>query len=500
MKDLRDWHTVKNMHNKGVPIKKIAKELRISKNTVKKLIKQEEEPKYSRKVIHTKVDEYKDKIKVWYLEKQYDFNGTRIFNELIKLGYSGTINPIYRYLKTLDEEKSCISMRATVRYETPPGDQAQFDWSQYEVLVGGVQVTIYCFSMILSYSRKKAAVCSKSQNGISIYEAIQDLFVELGGTTKELLIDNPKALVTKHKKGEEVEFNESALKLFTHLGIDANACLPMRPRTKGKIERPFQYIEQQFFKGSSFDSMEDLNYKLKEFINTWNMRIHGTTRRVPIEMYEEEKSFLGKLNKKLIIDSELEVRTVSVDSFVIFGTNRYSIPVKYVDKLVKLRIVYGYILEIYDLDLNLIKKYTLIQGRNGKIEDINDYAQIASRVPSSIPEIRRVFEKTFTHGSEFYELASKMTKQPHFHAREFLKLKELYEVQDLDIILKHCIESNILKIDSMKALIKDKYLELMVEHEKLGLKLNNSKGDRYSVNNEKAIVRDLSYYDKGGQN
>lgn len=500
MKDLKDWYTVKNMHSKGVSIKQIARELKISKNTVKKLIKQEEEPKYTRKVVHTKIDEYKDKIKVWYLEKKYDFNGTRIFNELLKLGYGGTINPIYRYLKTLDEEKSFISKKATVRYETPPGDQAQFDWGQYEVLAGGEQITIYCFSMILSYSRRKAAVCSKSQNGISIYEAIQDLFVELGGTTKELLIDNPKALVTSHRKGEEVEFNESALKLFTHLGIDANACLPMRPRTKGKIERPFQYLEQQFFKGSSFENMEDLNFKLKEFMDVWNNRIHGTTRRVPIEMYGEEKNFLGKLKKKLIIDSELEIRNVSNDSFVIVDTNRYSVPVKYVDKLVKIRVVYGYILEIYDFDLNLIKKYTLIQGRNGKIEDDRDYAGIASRVPSSIPEIRRVFEKTFVHGSGFYELASKITKQPHFHAREFLKLKDLYEVQDLDIILKHCIESNILKIDSIKALIKDKYLELMLEHEKLELRLTTSKKDIYSHKNEKAIVRDLSYYDKGGQN
>lgn len=49
----------------------------------------------------------------------------------------------------------------------------------------------------------------------------------------------------------------------------------MRPKTKGKIENPFQYLEEQFFKGSSFDSIDNLNERLKEFMNTWNKKING---------------------------------------------------------------------------------------------------------------------------------------------------------------------------------------------------------------------------------
>lgn len=501
VKDLRDWYTVKNMHNKGVPIKQIARELGMSKNTVKKLIKQEDEPKYLRTVSVSKIDEYKDQIRVWYLEKQYDFNGTRIYNELCKLGYTGTMNPIYRYLKILEGEKTLISRRATIRYETPPGDQAQFDWGEYEIPIGGKITKIYCFSMILSYSRKKAAICSKSVNGSAIYEAIQDLFSELGGVTKELLIDNPKALVISHKKGEEVEFNESALKLFTHLGTEPNACLPLRPRTKGKIEKPFQYIDQQFIKGNSFDDMKNLNTGLKKFMHGWNNKIHGTTRRVPNEMYSDEKNVLMPLKKKLVIDAELEERTVSIDSFVMVETNRYSVPVRYVDRHVKIRIVYGYILEIYDMDIKLIKTYELLDGKRKKYEDMDDYKAIAVKVPSSIPEIRRVFEKTFENGSKFYDLASRVTKQVHFHAREFLKLKELYEVRDLDIILKHCIDSNIFKIDDMKSVIKNKYLELIIECEKTELALIQRNKAIYQTKNEESLVRNLSYYDeKGGQN
>lgn len=488
------------MHNKGVPIKQIARELNMSKNTVKSLIKKEDEPKYSRAVSSTSIDQYKDKIREWYLDKRYAYIGTRIYSELCKRGYKGSINPIYRYLETLNEEKILISKRATVRFETPPGDQAQFDWGEYHMFIADVEIKIYCFTMILSYSRKKAAICSMAVNGVAIYEAIQDLFIELGGVTKELVIDNPKALVIGHKKGQEVDFNQSALKLFTYLGTEPNACLPLRPRTKGKIEKPNQYIEEHFIKGNSFRTMEELNIEIKKFMRNWNKKIHGTTKRVPDEMFAEEETSLKKLYRKKIIDTELEIRTVSTDSFVMVGTNRYSVPVKYVDTKVKIRIVYGYILEIYNADLALIKSYSVLDGKHKKLEDVEDYKDIAVKVPSSIPEIRRVFEKTFKNGNEFYELVSRVTNQPHFHAREFLKLKDLYDVCDLDIILNHCIENNILKIDNVKSLIKEKYLALIIEHETAELSLANAKKNKYNLKNENALVRHLSYYEKGAAN
>jgi transposase len=485
------------MYKKGVPIKQIARELKMSKNTVKSLIKKEVEPKYLRESRKTKIDEFKDDIRRWYLEKEYSFNGTRIYNELCKLGYKGTINPLYRYLNSLNDERTLISKRASQRFETPPGDQAQFDWGEYEVFLSGKRTKIYCFTMILSYSRRKAAICSLSVNASAVYEAIQDLFIELGGITKELLIDNPKALVISHKKGEEIMFNDNALKLVTYLRTELNACLPLRPRTKGKVEKPNQYIEQQFIKGNRFSNMEELNLEIMHFMRDWNKKIHGTTRRVPEEMFEEEKYSLSSLREKIIMDSELEIRTVSTDSFVMINTNRYSVPVKYVDKKVKVRIVYGYKLEIFDLDLKLIKSYPLLSGKHDKYQDPLDYEAIASKFPRSIPEIKRVFEATFKNGSEFYELASKITRQAHFHAREFLKLKDLYSVEDLDIILRHCVQNNIFKIETMKSVIKEKYLELILEHDKVQLALLKKNENKHLAKDEKEIVRHLSYYGKG---
>ena len=136
---------------------------------------------------------------------------------------------------------------------------------------------------------------------------------------------------------------------------------------------------------------------------------------------------------------------------------------------------YGYLLEIYD---------------------DKDYKAIASRVPSSIPEIQRVFESTFPHGKEFYALASRVTTQPFFHAKEFLKLLDLHEMQDLDLVLVHCIKNNVYKIEDMRRIIKEKFFELVLTYERTKLLHTQEKKrkERYSLKNEVALVRNLTFY------
>jgi transposase len=148
------------LYKNGVKIKRIAKQLHMSRNTVKKLIKTDEEPRYIRKEYPCKIDQYKDRIGEWYLSPEYGFIGTRIMRELKKLGYTGSISPIYRYLKQLGEEKDLISSKASERIETPPGEQAQFDWAEYDIVISNTITKVYCFSLVFAYSRYKSIIFS----------------------------------------------------------------------------------------------------------------------------------------------------------------------------------------------------------------------------------------------------------------------------------------------------------------------------------------------------
>lgn len=492
MKDVHDWIAVKRLHKNGVKIKQIARQLKMSKNTVKKLLKQESEPEYQRRHYPTKIDKYKDQIATWYLSPEYDYIGTRIFKELKKFGYQGSEGPIYRYLRTLKEEKREVSKKATVRFETPVGDQSQYDWSPYKVIVGNEIREVYCFSMILAASRMKSMVFSLAVDGDAIYEAIQELFDDLGGVTKELLIDNPKALVLENETDSEPKFNFDALRLATHLGTELNPCNPYRAKTKGKIEKPYQCIEEQFIKGNSFADMTELNAAGKAFIKEWCKQVHGTTKRIPEEFHGEELPHLMPLPKKRFFRQALTKRKVSLDSLVNIDAKKYSVPVKYVGKDVQYRIVYGYKVEIYDLKMNLITTHEIKTDNNDVTKLDEHYEAIAGKVPRSIPEIKRQFIATFKNGEKYLTSASKVLEQTGYHARQILKLKELYSVESLDTILAYCIQNGQYSIDQIKEVLRDKYIDLV-------LKGKLDAAACYEVADNNTLIRDLSYYEGGGQ-
>ncbi|MEW8963524.1 IS21 family transposase [Paraclostridium dentum] len=486
MKDVKDWITIKTLHNKGVPIRRIARELRISRNTVKRLIKFDEEPKYKKRCYTSLIDQYLDLIQVWYLNPEYNFIGTRIYRELKKLGYTGSISPVYRYLDTLKEKKRNIPLKAAKRIETPLGDQAQFDWAHYMMYIGGEKTQVYCFSLILAASRKKAIIFSKLCDGEAIYEAIHLLFKKIGGVTKELLIDNPRALVDTNKPGEEVAFNTNALRLSHYLGISLNACNPYRARTKGKIEKPFQYIEEQFIKGNSFNSMTELNKAADIFIEEANNSLHRTTLRITSEFFAEEIPHLSPVRMQPFIIANLKERKVSLDSYISVDAVKYSVPVEYVGKKVLFRITLGYKLEVFDKALDMIATHEIVKDKGKMITIDTHYGDLNNIAPKSIPEIIRQFESTFANGNVFYNKSIQHLKQPSYHLREIIKLKELYDVTSLDLILGYCINNDIYEIKDIKNILKSKYFDIV--------KGTNVSEELLTITD---TSRDLSYYEEG---
>ena len=136
----------------------------------------------------------------------------------------------------------------TERFETPPGQQAQFDWSPYTVEFAGAWRRVVVFGMTLGYSRRKHYTASLDETQASIFEAIEACLRHFGGAPKELLVDNPKAFVLDANPAH-FRWNPQFLELCGHYRVQPRACQPYRPQTKGKIERPFFYLEQQFLKG-----------------------------------------------------------------------------------------------------------------------------------------------------------------------------------------------------------------------------------------------------------
>ena len=488
MKDLEDWAAVQRVYKQTQSKRATAEILGISRNTVKKLLEMKEPPTYHRTIYHSKIDPYKEQIIEWRCEP-YCFNGTRIFRELQKQGYTGSINPVYRFLRKIDEDVEGISRRATTRQETPCGDQAQFDWSEYDMMIDSRIRKVYCFSMILAASRKKAICFSLKVDAAAIYEAIQELFDDLGGVTLEMLIDNPKALVVENnpKSEDEIRYNPEALMLARHLGTELNACPCYWPRKKGKVERPFDYIEQQFIKGNEFASMEDLNRRGKEFINEWCDRVHTTTKRIPNQHYLlEEKATLLPLPAEHYYVSSPTTRTVSADSYVSINGNKYSVPVKYATKRVSFRINYGFRIELFDAKGVKFQTIEAFSEKGQIRTDPDHYKEIAPKVSTSIPQIRRDFTARFRNGKRYLDAADRKFDQPTHHARKIMELQDLYDDPVLDYFIGTAVDENKMDYTSFRTMLRE-----------------YNSGKRHmdaaalsDARDNKALTRDCSYYEK----
>lgn len=492
MKDLQDWAAVQKLHKKIKNVTEIARDLEMSRTTVYKLLAMDEEPVYTRNDYPCKVDAYADQIMEWRFNPEYDFNGTRIFRELKKLGYTGSITPVYTFLNRLSESGCSVQIKASQRIETPVGDQAQFDWSPYEMWIGSRKRSVYCFTMILAASRKKAIVFSLKADAAAIYESIQELFEDLGGVTLELLIDNPTALVIENdpKTEDEIEYNPKALLLAKHIGTELNACNCYWPRTKGKIEKPYQYIEQQFVKGNRFTDMEHLNREAKEFMNKWCDEVHGTTNRVPNLHYEqEEKGVLLPLPaQRLFLDMNLDKRVVSPDSYISINTNKYSLPVKYAGNKVKFRIIYGFRIQVYTMDNQLIQTL-LIQDGKHQIKTQDEHFTDIRVVTKSIPQIKREFTECFQNGQSYLDELAKVAQQPSHHARKILQMADTFSYEDLDRLMGYAIELKRVEIKAFKAMVKEKGYELLYQEQKPLLQELEKQSDI-------GLTRDCSYYEK----
>ena len=144
---------------------------------------------------------------------------------------------------------------------------------------------------------------------------------------REILYDRMKTAVIGEDADGLVIYNRALLDLARHYGFQPRACRPYRAKTKGKVERPFRYIREDFFLGRSFRNLDDLNAQLRHWLDTVaNPRVHATTQRVVNEAFAEEKPALKPLPLapyRAVLKLE---RRVSHEGMVSVGGNLYSVP------------------------------------------------------------------------------------------------------------------------------------------------------------------------------
>nr|CAI47857.1 transposase [Achromobacter xylosoxidans A8] len=217
-----------------------------------------------------------------------------------------------------------------VRFETPPGEQAQVDFAEFKVCFGnqGPVRRVWLFAMVLGHSRYLWGQFVLHQDLPTVLRCHMEAFAHFGGVPREILYDRMKtAVLGEDDSGEGIVYNAKLLACGTHYGFLPRACQAYRAKTKGKVERPYRYIRADFFMARSFEDIDDMNRQLRHWLDTVaNVRCHGTTGRVVVEHFREEQPQLQPLPAGRF-DAVLRVeRRVSHEGCVSVGGNYYSVP------------------------------------------------------------------------------------------------------------------------------------------------------------------------------
>jgi transposase len=421
------WTTIRFLHAQGKGIRAIAKELDLSRNTVRDALRAEAPPARTRaRRPNSQLAPFAEAITAMVVEKK--FIGSRILREVRRLGYSGGPTALYDYLAALKEERT--RSKVTERFETAPGEQGQFDWSPYTVEVGGQLRRIVVFCLLLGYSRRKFYLPSFDETASSIYEAIERGLAHFGGAPRELLVDNAKALVLETTPGAVV-WNPHFMELCGHYRVQPRRCAVRRAQTKGKVERPFFFLEQQFIKGGSFRDFAHLQEELARFQGEeLDQAVHATTQQSPLARFEEEREQLTPLPARRFVSSREEVRQVSWDCLVSFGGSRYSVPHVYAGKQVWVRASQGVGVAIYDHSGQCIARHARSEKKGVTLFDPAHYAGVRQQTPQTRVVLAEAFLARFPDQHSFLEgLLAQFKLAPVAQLRAILELAAVYSTE-----------------------------------------------------------------------
>ena len=421
-------------YQEGMPVSRIAEEVGVDRKTVYRVLWQESYPGKEGKTRSSILDPYKPYIAERL--SRYHLTATRLFREIKAQGYHGSYETVKRFVASIKEEQPGP---AYVRFETEPGEQAQVDWSAMgEREWGGQRVKLWCFSMVLGYSRALYIEFTTSQDLSTFIRCHINGFQYFGGVPWTILYDNLKSVVLS-REGQAIQWNPK-FSAFSHTyGFSPILCTPRRPQTKGKVERPYRYIKQDFFLGTVFTDLADLNGKARIWLDeVANCRVHRTTKAVPLKRLQEEK--LRPLPPGEYTVNLEEVRKVSRDFVVSYGGNSYSVPFVLAGKEVTVRNTGPELLIFYRGEE--VARHPLVQGKGQTIRDPRHEVGIPRpSYPSRIAEVRESFREHFPAAEGFLAgVVQAKAGNARYHLREILRLLETYPPEVVEQALVRATE------------------------------------------------------------
>ena len=385
------------------------------------------------------------------LEAYPEIRAQRLFVILTTMGYAGKYGAVKEYVSKLRPSVK----RAYHTLQFLPGETAQVDWAHAGLMeIDGQMRKTSLFVMTLCHSRMLYADLVLGESMEFWLDCHWNAFKFFGAVPSSTLVDNCKVAVDS-RLGGQVKFNKSYEDFASLCGFKIVACHPFCPNEKGMAEKSVSYLRYGFLEGRGAESFEGRRNALSEWLSTVaNCRKHGTTGRVPIEVFLKEEKPAMKPLPLLPPSCGVMVAVQANSQFrVVFETNRYSVPPRFAGRRMTM-VKYPAKLEFFDGEKPVCSHLRRFGRQLDVLDPVHD---LELRAKSKGTREQRAIAGILRLGDGSCEYLTKLRdKWPDWlsHLERILALEQIYGHDEAARAVRDALENEAFRSEYIEYLLK----------------------------------------------
>jgi transposase len=493
-------HQVLRLVRKGHSRRQIARALKVSRAVVGRIVRGKGAPPPpvlpeppERTPRASKLDTFAERIRD-LLGSYPAITAQRVLEELRGAGYTGGYSILKEHVARLRPVRPPEPSRERPTFG--PGEMAEQDWSPYRVQFADGEHMVHAFLLVLSHSRRRYLDFFEAEDLFALLEGHCRAFAYFEGVPARIRYDRQRAVVARCE-GPDVFYQPRLLAAATHYVFEPEAVRPRKPNDKAFVERAFWDVERSFLNGRRFRDLDDLRAQARGWLaDVVDQRRHPTDRgRRIIDVFAaDERPALRPLPGHALDTARVVYRLCSIDGFIAWDGNRYSVPYAHVTALLPVRITQT-TLFVYGPDLACVAEHPLGPRGAGRQFVLPGHRPPRPDHPgASLDAIRDRFLGLDESAREF--LAGLVETHPRsaaYHARRILELRERYAAPDVARALAHALAFRAFSYTAVTRIVEvrarprtlDEHVTAQTESRLSGL-----------LADERLQPRDLSTYDQ----
>jgi len=447
------YYNIHSMFNEGYSRRQIAARLQLDFRTVSKYLSlspEEFDEQILKRERQSDLELYATTVLDW-LKRDPDLSSAQVLDRL-KEHYEVTSagRTVRRFVSALRKKHNIPKVRTeNIRQysaipDPPMGRQVQVDIGITWVseTTNRKSIKLYCVAMVFSHSRYKwGRWYDRPLRTSDFVEALEIGFEFFGGMPKEIVVDQDRLLAVDENFGEVI-FTREFEQFRLSSGLEVYLCRKNDPETKGRAEAVVKYFKRSFARKRSFDGIEAWNESFEDWLyRTGNAKEHGTTKKIPAEVFAQERLLLKPVPSTNRVHTNSVTRIVHKNNTIFYQGNRYSLPLgTYMPGMMVSLVLAEERLIIKDeFGDRILAEHQLSTGK-GELVSNNHHLRDMSQ---KLDELQQVLWERFNGSEDAWIFLSRIRNlRPRYYRDQcamLLKTTDVYDLDTIDKALSYCM-------------------------------------------------------------